>query len=224
MHQQRLLDRVNNLIELADKTLLTKTQGSSMSMPYVNGEKFNEFRTSSLSFIKHIYDEKHTYFTDFEDKVDQASPHKVSNGRGILTAIKTEIEEGWLQSIKGLISAEIFSDFLDMADYLLSENYKDPAAVIIGSVLEEHLRNLCIKNSLSVTITDAKGKTTSKKASALNDELAKANVYNSLEQKSVTSWLALRNNAAHGKFSEYDANQVKNMYQGVNDFIIRNSI
>ena len=38
--------------------------------------------------------------------------------------------------------AELFADFLEMADYLLSEGYKDPAAVLGGSMLEEHLRQL----------------------------------------------------------------------------------
>ncbi len=37
-----------------------------------------------------------------------------------------------------------------MAEYLLKEGYKDPAAVITGSTLEEHLRKLCIKNGIDI--------------------------------------------------------------------------
>ena len=38
----------------------------------------------------------------------------------------------------------------------------------------------------------------------------------------VTAWLDLRNKAAHGNYSEYNDNQVKQMIMGVRDFIIRN--
>lgn len=43
-----------------------------------------------------------------------------------------------------------------------------------------------------------------------------------LEQKSVTAWLDLRNKAAHGEYSEYNENQVKQLIIGVRDFIVRN--
>ena len=45
--------------------------------------------------------------------------------------------------MKKLVSAEIFSDFLEMAAHVLEQDYKDPAAVMIGTVLEENLRQLC---------------------------------------------------------------------------------
>jgi len=51
--------------------------------------------------------------------------------------------------------------------------------------------------------------------------LAAATVYNKLDQKSVTSWLDLRNKAAHGQYSEYSKEQVNIMFQGVMNFISR---
>ena len=44
---------------------------------------------------------------------------------------------------------------------------------------------------------------------------------NELIQKQITAWLDLRNNAAHGKYSEYTQEQVSLLLQGVMDFIIR---
>jgi len=105
-----------------------------------------------------------------------------------------------------------------MAEYLLEENYKDAAAVMIGSVLEEHLRSLCVENSVSL-FDESNEKQIPKKASRLNDDLAKKGVYNKLTQKNVTSWLDLRNNAAHGKYVEYNIGQVKLMDQGVSQFL-----
>jgi hypothetical protein len=116
-----------------------------------------------------------------------------------------------------LIHADLFSDSMEMADYLLSGGYKDPAAVLAGSVLEEGLRKLCQK--VGISIQDAKGQP--KKASVMNDDLVKAKVYGKLEQKNVTAWLDLRNKAAHGDYTAYDKKQVELFIQGIRDFFVR---
>jgi len=131
-----------------------------------------------------------------------------------------QIEDDWVITIRELISAEIFTDFLEMAEYLLENKYKEPATVIIGSVLEEHLRHLCNKNGIDPTY-EKEGKLLNKKADKLNTELASSEIYNKLDQKSVTAWVDLRNKTAHGQYTEYEINQVKLMYTGVSDFIRR---
>lgn len=138
--------------------------------------------------------------------------------RGMLQALRSDYESGYLQSVVELIHADVFADFLDVANYLLERHYKDPAAIIVGSVLEEHLRKLCEKHSIEVV----KGDGSPKKSDALNSELAAAGVYSKLDQKSVTAWQDQRNKAAHGKYSEYTSEQVVLMLQGVRDFVSRN--
>lgn len=210
--------RVIELIEMADSVLETCYEDGYSNK--VSSEKFYGFKTASLSFIKNLYGTEHPFYSEFEKNVRSNHPFDTENGKGILNSIRQEIVGGWIFTIKGIISAEIFSDFLEMAKYLLDENYKDPTAVMIGSVLEEHLRNLCNKNNIAIeTIKD--GKHVSKKADLLNSELSTKSVYNILDQKSVTSWLDLRNKAAHGKYSEYTKDQVVIMYQAVTDFISR---
>lgn len=135
---------------------------------------------------------------------------------GILTALRTAYESGYLATITELIHADIFSDFIEMAEYLMSEGYKDAAAVILGSVLEEHLRQLCAKTGIAV---EQKGKP--KKADLLNSELAGQSVYSKLDQKSITAWLDLRNKAAHGNYGDYSLDQVGVLLQGVRDFMAR---
>lgn len=137
--------------------------------------------------------------------------------RGVLEALKNDYESGYLQSVVELVHAETFSDFLEMAGYLLEQGYKDPAAVIVGSVLEAHLRKLCDKQGITVTNADR----TPRKADTLNSELTVAGEYSKLDQKSVTAWLDLRNKAAHGKYAEYTREQVTLMLQGVQDFVAR---
>ena len=217
MEIEKIKIRVNELIQLAEQVLATKKTSGIGS--FVSPELFHEFRSSTLSFFKNVFGEDHPFYKEFNENVNNG-PYQTEEGRGILKAAKREIDGGWLFTVKGIVSAEIFSDFLEMAGYLLDEHYKDAAAVMIGSTLEEHLRQLCAKNSIPVEIP-IQGKPKVKKAEMLNSELVGKSVYNKLDQKSVTSWLDLRNKAAHGKYSEYKEKQVKLMYQGVLNFISR---
>jgi hypothetical protein len=220
-----LLDRVEYIISLADISLATcyNTEDSFFNYSWVSSESFKVFEASSLSFILSTYGERHPYYTTFKESVIKTIPDHVQAGKGILNSIKTEIERGWLTTIKGLISAEIFSDFLEMAEHLLSEQYYQPAAVMIGSVLEEHLRQLSDKNGIAVVEIKG-GKPIPKKADLLNAELTSGAIYNKLDQKNVTAWLDLRNKAAHGKYAEFSQQQVEIMLAGVTEFLTRNGL
>lgn len=144
------------------------------------------------------------------------SPVLVEKYLGILSALRADYASGYLNRIEALIHADVFSDFLDMASHLLAEKYKDPAAVIIGGVLEEHLRKLCSKNQIPI---DQSGK--ARKADTLNAELARNGTLTLLDQKNITAWLDLRNKAAHGRYAEYSIQQVELLLQSVRDFITR---
>ena len=134
----------------------------------------------------------------------------------IVRALREDYARGYLRTIEELIHADVFADFLDMAAELLSKGYKDPAAVIIGSVLEEHLRKLATLNNVAITVG-----TNPKKADVINADLVKAGVYNKLEQKNVTAWLGLRNEAAHGNYNNYGKAQVETQLASVRDFMVR---
>jgi hypothetical protein len=110
----------------------------------------------------------------------------------------------------------MFSDFLEMAEYLLQdEGLKDPAAVMIGGVLEQHLRKLCDKHSIPTVGTDGKPK----KLDVMNAELAKANVYGKNEQKQITAWAGIRNDAAHAHYDKYKKEDVDIMTRWVRNFL-----
>lgn len=220
MNKEYLTGRVEHLIGQGQQVLATR-QYSEFSGNYVDTGLQMGFRSASLSFIKNLYEEQHPYFEDFKERVKGSHPTETEAGINILTAIKTEIENDWLLSLRQLISSEIFADFMEMSRHFLDLDYKDPAAVMIGSTLEEHLRLLCNNYSVEVNF-EKSGNTIPKKANLLNAELVKAGAYGVLEQKSVTAWLDLRNRAAHGKYDEYTKQQVELMYQGVLNFIITN--
>jgi uncharacterized protein (DUF2164 family) len=138
---------------------------------------------------------------------------------GQLRALRRDYDEGYLSTVQGLIRAELFADFLEMAEHLLHQGFKDAAAVLVGGVLEEHLRALCSIRSLPTSVSGRP-----KKADAMNSELTATGAYNKLDQKSVTAWLDLRNKAAHGEYGEYTSEQVTTMLSGVREFAARTAV
>ena len=213
-----LIRRVNQLLEMGQKVLSTRRRDEYIE--WVDSGAIKGFRSASLSFIERVYGPEHTHYKEFSSSTEGYHPEDAGRGIAILQAIRTEIEGGWLISLKGLVAAELFADFIEMAEHLLYSGYKDPAAVMTGSVLEEHLRQLCQNNSIDVEENKG-GKYVAKKADRLNSELAKSNIYSKLDQKMVTAWLDLRNNAAHGKYSEYNEDQVRQLILGVTEFMAR---
>jgi hypothetical protein len=58
-------------------------------------------------------------------------------GQSILRSVREDVEDGYLTDIRTLISAEVFTDFLEMAEHLDDNGYKDPTAYSTGAVLED---------------------------------------------------------------------------------------
>ena len=135
---------------------------------------------------------------------------------GVAKALLSDIRNGYLKSVEELLHGNVFGDYLEMAKHLLDNDYKDAAAVLTGGTLEVHLRNMCSKFNIS---TERSGK--QKKTDELNSELAKKGAYSKLDQKNVTAWLGLRNDAAHGHYSRYTKEQASLFLQSVQDFITR---
>ena len=140
----------------------------------------------------------------------------MANVVGICRALLADIRNGFLQTLEEIIHSDVFADYLEMADHLVGNGYKDAAAVIAGSTLEAHLRNLCAKFGVP---TDTGGKP--KKADTINADLMKAGAYGKIDLKNVTAWLGLRNDAAHGNYGAYDDKQVSLLISSIRDFISR---
>ncbi len=181
----------------------------------------------SLASVERITGNKSEYYTSvnvsYEKKYTSGNTgRKLKHIIGIVKALRDDISHDFLISLEELVHANLFSDYIEMANYLLSEGYKDPAAVIAGSTLECHLRKMCIKQTIPVEVVNSKGRLIAKKADLLNSELTKEKVYNKTYQKQITAWLDLRNNAAHGKYDEYGKTEVQLMISGILNFIATN--
>jgi hypothetical protein len=219
MKSEDLIEMADRLINIGNDVLKTSFTDAHHTV-WVSHELFGEFRSSTLSFLRKVFGENHPHYLEFNKLIHN---YKAATmwGIGIIKAAKSEIESGWLISLKGIVSAEVFTNFLEMAEYLLAEGYKDASAVMIGSVLEQHLKELAVKNDIDITRVDGVGNVIHLKADFLNAELAKANVYGKLDHKNTTAWLDLRNKAAHGNYDYYNIEQVRIMSHGVCEFIAR---
>jgi len=91
---------------------------------------------------------------------------------------------------------------------LLTNGYGGPAAVVAGVVLEASLRNLCDLNSIAYSKLDK-----------MNADLAKAGVYNKLQQKKITALADIRNRAAHGHWQTFTEEDVRQMIRDVETFL-----
>ena len=136
---------------------------------------------------------------------------------GILGALKSDFQAGYIHTIEELVHGVVFDDFLEMASELLAKGYKDPAAVIAGSVLEEHIRKLTVRNGLDTLDTKNKPKS----FDTLATQLVKAQQFSEPQRKILVGWYGQRNEAAHGHYVNVIGSEVGRMIEGIRDFMVR---
>jgi len=213
MATNRILGRLDSLIDMGEKVLATRHRepGVITVDDYVEGSSFQQWRTSSLAFLNVVLGSSSIHYRDFEERCKWSWHGDTQRGLAVLRAAKDDIEGGYLQKVEALVSASVFSDFLEMAEYLLDNGYKDPSASLIGAVLEDGLRRICISNGITLKARED--------ISSLNQKLAQKQVYNPLQQKQIQVWNDIRNNADHGHFDEYSNENVEDMLEGVRKFL-----
>ena len=178
----------------------------------VDDERANQWGTSCLNILSRIFGNQSVYYVKFDalfSDIDDWT--QIRKGLGILKAAKDDYEKGYIFETRVLIEAEVFNDFLERSAQLLSKGYHEPAAVIVGCVLEDGLRKLCQRNSIVLQKNAA--------LDAMNIELAKKGVYSKLIQKNFTSLAHIRNKAAHGEWSEFSKGDVEAMIVQVRNFM-----
>ena len=121
---------------------------------------FGAWRIRTTLCLNELLGAEHVYCTAFYRLVEDefsGDYYKCAQASHFLSAIRQDMEAGYLRGYRGLIQAELFSDFLDRAEHLHEQGYKDPAAVIAGSVLEDHLKKLCLKHNVPMNVQKQNG-------------------------------------------------------------------
>ena len=180
--------------------------------------QISDLKMRCIAAIARYGGQNSLYFRQVAE-IDKASEHlwtKMNLLTGVAKALLSDIRNDYLISFEETVHGDMFGDFLEMATQIIANKNKDAAAVLGGCTIEVHIRQLCAKYDVTTTFN---GK--AKKTDTLNAELVKAGAYGKQDQKNVTAWLALRNNASHGNYDEYTMGEVKIFIAGIRDFITR---
>lgn len=128
---------------------------------------------------------------------------------GLVSGALDDVEKGYLAGYEFIVAAEVFDSVLEQAKHLNHSGHKDPAAVLARVVLEDSLKRIAREEGIDDT----------QNASRLNDDLRKAGKYPQPQWRLVQSWLDLGNAAAHGKFSEYNQDDIERLIEDVERFL-----
>ncbi|MCY4620886.1 MAG: hypothetical protein OXD34_03470 [bacterium] len=203
-------DRLAALIEKGEAVLRTyKPRGA---FDFVDERRYAEWKSQSMVLLAQVFDTGHTYSESFGSQVDDGARARfVKRGLGILQAALDDMNHGYLQTVRELASAEVFSDLLEQADHLLENGYSAPAASLAGAVLENGLRSLATRKGIAVKARD--------NLQSLNNKIADKGVYDRLRQKQVSFWIGVRNAADHGNFDELTDTDVADLIKGVGSLL-----
>jgi uncharacterized protein YutE (UPF0331/DUF86 family) len=212
MTTEDILKRIDELIGLGNAVLATKTPETKFSSSHVDDGKFRGFRSASLSFMERIFGASQTYYKEFIEHVTNNWPTHVEVGINILRAAKAEIEGGWLFTVEGQVSAEIFADFIALAKEALDDN-KDVAAVLACAALEDALKRVAIKENLDVDDKDM---------SEVINALKAKGVIKGAQVPIVQSYVKLRNKAFHAEWDKFDKESVSSVIGFTEQFLLTN--
>ena len=172
MDAKELIDRLDRLIELGHEAVHKGGMSSDYRTSYPHAQYFGQFRSASISLLCSIFGGNHSFVSEFRNYTKRPVSSAVNMSIGTLKAARNEIQSGWIQKLTGLVSSEIFSNIMQMAEHLLEKKYKDPAAVIIGCVIEQRLKEFASARSIPITLNKPNGPVQPKSMDRINADLA----------------------------------------------------
>jgi len=177
---------------------------------YIDYSGFKGWATRVLNLLQRAFGENSIHFKQFYEHANlfRGNVSEFETCREIFEAAREDYEGGYLFNVRGLVKAEVLEDAFEQARELLSSGYKDPACVLVGVVLETTLKELCTRHRIALAKLDK-----------MNADLCKAEIYNMAKQKQITAWTELRNKAAHGEWTEYNNDDVRDFLDGVQRFM-----
>ena len=208
--QQRLTELAAKANEIRSAQYSGAPMRSGRTMKYVPHPLTAGWGTSVLSLFRQSFGESSIHTQNFHSSLTNFSGYLSSfeTLHAIFLAAKEDSEGGYIFSLQGLVKAEVLSDALEQAEELLKSGYKDPACVLVGVSLEIAVKHLAGANNVPHTKLDR-----------MNTDLGKAGAYNMAKQKQITACADIRNKAAHGDWSAYSEQDVRDMHAGVQRFI-----
>lgn len=208
-----LAKRFAELDEQADTVLATKHyQSGSFSGDFVDNDKLTNWRVKVRNLLEKSCGVNSPHYAAFEDAEKNAgwstNYTTLLKQKAVFEAAREDFEGGYMNSVRHIVQAEVFSSELEQARELLNGGYTVASAVVAGVVLETTLRQMCEDNSLAIGKLDK-----------MNADLAKNQIYTLLVQKRITALADIRNNAAHGHPDKFTKDDVRDMINYIEGFV-----
>ena len=216
--KEKYLKHFNELIVQGEELGFDQVSDyQSFSFAY---DKFNIWRTECIILLQNILPTNSIILNEIK-KMDGANDYQANKLFGFLVGCKKEFENGFLDDLSLKIENEISVNYLEQAEAIIRD--KDcsashiPAAVLAGAVLEKTLRTLCEKQTPPIKIKKSNGDY--KTATPLAEDLCKNGVVTAVQKKKLDLWIKIRNDAAHGHIENISVADVKDMINGITDFL-----
>jgi hypothetical protein len=212
----RLLRRLDELLEEArrlSKCTLRRGSEEEGETEYVAEEDcLVTWGLSARNLLAQLVGRSGDYYNTFDWGLQgYGTLRGLKQAAAALQAVRDDYAAGLLGDLQLMIAAQVFGDFLDMADHLHSQGYKDAAASIAGAVLEDALRELHLKH-----VGEWEGES---RIGKLNEGLKQAGLYGQAVWRQIQVWADIRNDAAHGHFANVDTTAVQQMIGGIRAFV-----
>lgn len=213
LFKQRFLELEQQLTEVENSTITVRSPLTGDSEITIPSDLILNWRVKARSLIERACGEQSSHLAMYLEAEKMHSfdtyMNQLKRMKAVFLAAKEDFEGGYINSLRNLVQAEVFSNELEQAEELLGRGYATAAAVIAGVVLETALRDLCSINGIEHGSINK-----------MNDDLAKTGAYNANQKKQITSLSAIRNSAAHGKPEEFTKDQVKGMIDDVQRLLV----
>ena len=218
INKAEALKRIDNVIKYVESELNQIKKRNPYALGTYNSLNLRQISQLFLRLKQTLLDmsprgsEYWKYASSFSGPFNSDSVAKLF---GTLKSLREDYANDFLSGFNEMVDAELFTDILEQAGYLFSQSYFRASAVVAGVALEGHLRKLAEKNSIPITTDPWKYVN----ADLLNGELRKNGIIDKTLNKSITSWLGLRNDAAHPDSKEINDRLIEPMIAGIRVFI-----
>jgi hypothetical protein len=202
----------DRLEELAEEGNQIATSAASVVNNYVPDETaLHSWLVKVRNLIESVFGRSSAHFRHLEELTTKgvSRMHEVQRVAGVVVGAKDDLDGGYLIRQEMLVAGAVFDSLLDEAKHFLGAGFDQCAAVLSRVVLEDALRRIARREGV-----DDSGN-----ASAVNDRLKAEGVFTQPRWRQVQSWLDVGNAAAHGNTGDFDADLVRGVIEGLEQFL-----
>ena len=212
--REHMRGRLDDLIRKGHEALHTKEYVLEGFRQLLDPHLAVGWQTQSYVCLVNFLGKTNEYTVSFQAVTSSPQdPNGARAGVGILEAIKEDIDNGYLQSYRQLIEADLLGGLMGQAEYLLKNGYLVAAAAVAGAALQQALEELVKRHHLKLKNRED--------LNSLGDKLFQSEILNGIERKQLSLIAGVRNSADHGKTEELTNENVGGMVRDAVNFLAK---